>query len=405
LSDNRDKADEASAVHGRVLKLIMSRLRIAHIITKLELGGAQQNTLYTVSQLNRSLFDVALISGPGGLLDEEASAMQDVTVRFCGDLTRPIRPVADYQAFQKLREILKELKPDIVHTHSSKAGILGRLAASAENVRVLIHTYHGFGFHRHQNPGVFKLFVALEREASRRSHHLIFVSEENKKWAEELDLIQKCTTSLIRSGVDVDPLIKAKASDEFREELGIARREKAVAMIACLKTQKDPVTFVDAADIVTKKDPSVKFLLIGDGELAGAVQKRVSKMRYSRNFRHLGWRRDIPEILANIDLLVLPSLWEGLPRVIPEATISGVPVIASDIDGNREIVFEGRNGALAEPQNAKAFAEKILTALDDKWKVDPELSREVQHDYDIREMVRQQEALYLNLAMKLKVRK
>src|SRR6185369_2232517 len=136
----------------------MSRLRIVHIITKLELGGAQQNTLYTVSQLNRSLFDVALISGPGGLLDQEASAMQDVTVRFCGDLTRPIRPIADYQAFQKLREILKELKPDIVHTHSSKAGILGRLAASAENVRVLIHTYHGFGFHRHQNPGVFKLF-------------------------------------------------------------------------------------------------------------------------------------------------------------------------------------------------------------------------------------------------------
>jgi len=378
----------------------MSRLRIVHVITKLELGGAQQNTLYTVEHLNRSLFEVALIAGPGGLLDEEAGQLPDVTLRFCGELSRPIRPVADYQAFQRLRELFRELKPDIVHTHSSKAGILGRLAASAENVPVLIHTYHGFGFHRRQNPGVFKLFLAFEREASRRSHHLVFVSKENWKWAEELDLIQNCGTSLIRSGVEIDPLINARRDEAFREELGLSKKQRAVAMISCLKTQKDPLTFVEAADIVTRKDPSVKFFIAGDGELADAVQKRVSKMRYAQNFRHLGWRRDIPEILANIDLMVLPSLWEGLPRVIPEATIAGVPVVASNIDGNREVVFEGRNGVLAEPQNPKDFAEKILTALDEEWEVDPELSRNIQHEYDIREMVHQQEALYLKLSVK-----
>ena len=381
----------------------MSRLRIAHIITKLELGGAQQNTLYTVQNLNRSLFDISLIAGPGGLLDDEAASISDIDFRFCGDLSRPIRPVADYQAFQRLREMLKDLKPDVVHTHSSKAGILGRLAASAENIPILIHTYHGFGFHRHQNPGIFKLFVSLEREASRRSHHLIFVSNENFRWATELDLIQKCSTSMIRSGVDIDPLINARRDDAYREELGLSKREKAVAMIGCLKPQKDPLTFVEAADIVTQKDPSVKFLIAGDGELFDAVQKRVEKMRYKRNFRPLGWRRDIPQLLANIDLMVLTSLWEGLPRVIPEATIAGVPVIASNIDGNREVIFEGKNGTLAEPQNPKDFAEKILTALDDRWTVDEELSRKVQHEYDIREMVRQLENLYLKLAADQKV--
>jgi glycosyltransferase involved in cell wall biosynthesis len=376
----------------------MGRLRVVHIITKLELGGAQQNTLYTVLNLNRSLFEPHLISGPGGYLDDEALRLNDVSVQFCGELSRPIRPVADYQAYQQLREKLHQLKPDIVHTHSSKAGVLGRLAAAAEKVPVIIHTYHGFGFHRYQNAGVFKLFVSLEREASRRSHHLIFVSRANLKWAEELELIQKCSISVIRSGVEVDRLLQAKPSESLREQLEIPKKGRAVGMIACLKPQKDPLTFVEAADIVSRKMNSVKFLLIGDGDLADAVMRRVGKMRYGYNFKHLGWRREIPEILANLDLVVLPSLWEGLPRIIPEATIAGVPVIASDIDGIREIIFEGRNGALAAPQNAEDFAEKILTALDENWKVDPDLSQEIQHEYDIREMVRQQEALYLKLA-------
>lgn len=379
----------------------MSRLRIVHVITKLELGGAQGNTIYTVSNLNRSLFDVHLIAGPGGLLDDEVQSLKDVTVHFCGDLSRSIRPVADYHAYTRLRQLIKELHPDIVHTHSSKAGVLGRLSAAAEQVPVIIHTYHGFGFHRYQNPGVFRLYVAFEREACRRSHHLIFVSKENQKWAEELDLIQQCSTSLIRSGVEVEPLLKAKRSEELRDEWGVPRNGKAIGMIACLKPQKDPLTFVDAADRASRKFLNSKFLLIGDGELADAVARRAKKMRYPENFLHVGWIRDVPTALASLDLMVLTSLWEGLPRVIPEATIAGVPVIASNIDGNREIIFEGRNGALAEPRNAQDFAEKIVEALKEDWQVDQELSRQIQHDFDIREMVHQQEDLYLELSQSL----
>jgi len=377
----------------------MARLRVVHVITKLELGGAQQNTLYTVSNLNRSLFDVHLISGPGGMLDDEVHRLKDVDLRFSSDLSREIRPVADFHAYNQLRDLLKELQPDIVHTHSSKAGILGRLAASALNVPVIIHTYHGFGFHRFQNPGVFRLYVALEREACRRTHHLIFVSRENWKRAEELDLIQKCSASLIRSGVEIEPLLQARRSDSFREEqLGVSPKEKAIGMIACLKLQKDPVTFVEAADLVTRKNSNVKFLLFGDGDLADTVMRSVAKMKYPRSFRHLGWRRDVPEILANLDVLVLTSLWEGLPRVIPEAGIAGVPVVASNVDGNREIIFEGRNGTLAEPRDPRDFAAKIVQALKENWKVDPVLSRQLQHEFDIREMVHLQEELYLKLA-------
>jgi glycosyltransferase involved in cell wall biosynthesis len=175
-------------------------------------------------------------------------------------------------------------------------------------------------------------------------------------------------------------------------------------MIACLKPQKDPLTFVDAADRASRKFLNSKFVLIGDGELADAVARRAKKMRYPENFLHVGWTRDVPTALASLDLMVLTSLWEGLPRVIPEATIAGVPTIASNIDGNREIIFEGRNGVLAEPRNVQDFAEKIVEALKDDWQVDPELSRQVQHDFDIREMVHQQEDLYIELSQAVTAR-
>ena len=375
----------------------MARLRVVHIITKLDLGGSQANTLYSVSHLNPDLFEAHLIAGPGGLLDDEAGELLKNSLQFCGELSREIRPLADFQAFNQLREQLRELKPDIVHTHEPKAGVVGRLAASAEMTPLIVHTYHSFAFHRFQNPGVFRLSTAMEREASRRSHHLIFVSWENAKWAEELDIIQNCGTSLIRTGVEVEALLKGERSEAFREKYSVRKKAKIVAMVSPLKGQKDPLTFVEAADIVTRKEPNVKFLLFGDGEMAEAVARRAAKLQQRHLFLQAGWTRDIPQIFANIDLLIVPSLWEGLPREIAEATIAGVPVIASDVDGNREIIFHGRNGALAEPHNPEDFAEKILQALDEEWKVDPDLSRQIQHEYDIREMVHQEEALYLKL--------
>jgi glycosyltransferase involved in cell wall biosynthesis len=376
----------------------MKRLRVAHIITKLDIGGAELSTLYTVRNLNRTLFDPYLIAGPGGILDDEVGKMPDVALQFCSELSHEPKPLADLDGFQQLREILHEVKPHIVHTHWSKAGILGRLAASAENVPVIIHTYHGFGFHRFQPEGAYRLIVALEREASRRSHHLIFVSNENRKLAEALDLPGPCSVSMIRNGVEIEPFLKAERTENLRNEFEIWKRAKTVGMISSLRPQKDPFTFVEAATLVVRKKPNVKFLLFGAGELSDAVLKRAAKTLSSKNFLYAGPTRNPAEVLANLDLLVVPSLWEGLPRIIVEATISGTPVIASDVDGIREVLQEGRNGAFAEPQNAEDFAKKILLALKEDWEVDPRLSRQMQYEFDIRETLRQQELLYLNLA-------
>lgn len=376
----------------------MHRLRVAHIITRLELGGAQQNTLYTVSRLDRNLFEPVLISGKGGILDEEAQKLDGVSVHFCPSLIREIKPASDWAACHELKSLLERLKPDIVHTHSSKAGVLGRFAAHAVGVPVIIHTYHGFGFHKFQNPMVLRLYVAIEKKACRRAHHIIFVSQANLDWAIKLHLTGKCGTSLIRSGVKTRPLLDAKRSDQIRQGLGVSGDAKAVGMIACLKPQKDPLTFVEAADLVTQERADALFFLIGDGELRRQVQQRVSRMKHPDRFQLLSWRRDIPELLASLDLTVLTSLWEGLPRVIPEATIAGVPVIASDIEGNREIVLEGGNGALAQPRNAADFAEKITAALQNHWSVDTDFSRQICEEFDIDRMVSQQQDLYLKMS-------
>ena len=377
--------------------MLTQRIRVAHVITLLELGGAQQNTLYTVGHLDRQVYEPHLITGKGGMLDEEALQL-GVPVHFCTSLVREIQPFADIRAFRQLKNMFRELQPQIVHTHSSKAGVLGRLAAKAAGVPHIVHTYHGFGFHRFQNPLLFRLYLAAERAACKRTEHLIFVSEGNRRWAEELHITNGCSSSLIRSGVEVSRYLHSVKNNLAFKEFGIPQDAKIVGMIACLKPQKDPLTFVDAANLVMQKIPDVYFLLIGDGELRDQVNRRAAGLKDPSRFIAPGWRRDTDQLLANMDLLVLTSLWEGLPRVIPEATLSGIPVIASNIEGNQEVIHEGKNGALAQPENSQDFAEKIIHALEKKWKVDRSIRDSVEKEFSIDEMVRQQEILYQKLA-------
>jgi glycosyltransferase involved in cell wall biosynthesis len=373
------------------------RLRIVHVITKLELGGAQQNTLYTVSHLNRELFEPHLVTGKGGLLDQDALNVPNLTVHFCPHLVREIQPFADIRAFLFLKRLFEQLRPQIVHTHSSKAGILGRLAAHAAGVPNIIHTYHGFGFHRFQNPLLFRLYVRAEKIACKYTQHLVFVGKDNWKWAEELQLGNGCSASLIRSGVETERFLNSARNNLLKKELLIPEAGKVVGMIACLKPQKDPITYVEAADQVMQQIPNAYFLLIGDGDLKNEVNRKIAKLSHPDRFICLGWRRDPDQLLPILNLLVLTSLWEGVPRVVPEATLAGIPVIATDIEGTREVVFEGKNGTLVQPGNWRALAEKIAEALQHEWKVDSQLQKEIQQEFSIEEMVKKQERLYLSL--------
>lgn len=385
----------------------MSKIAVIHVITKLELGGAQQNTLYTVSHLNRERFEPYLISGPGGVLDAEAAQL-GVNLYFVDALRREINPFLDLLALCQIIQVIRSIKrshagtPVLVHTHSSKAGILGRLAAFFSGVNVIIHTYHGFGFHDHQNKVLRWIYISLEKGMRKLTRQLVFVSRSNAEKALQLGIISN-SPLLIRSGISFS-LFKKEGQNgrNIRMELNLPLSIPLVTMVACFKEQKAPLDFILAASHVLNQFPASHFLLVGDGELRSSIEDAIKRSKINRGVTLLGWRRDVSEILASSNIFVLTSLWEGLPRVLIEARLSALPVVTTDIEGADEMVEEGKNGFVVRKKDYLALAEKVLYLLKNPLVARRmgEDGRNVPHEFNIDAMVQKQENLYLDLIEK-----
>jgi glycosyltransferase involved in cell wall biosynthesis len=378
-----------------------TRARVLHVITQLELGGAQQNTLYTCAHLDRGRFEPLLACGPGGYLDDEARALPDVPVHFVPSLVRPVRPLSDLGALRALVALFRRERPAIVHTHSSKAGIVGRWAARLAGVPKVVHSIHGFGFHDGQRPAVRAAFVAAERWTARATDAFIAVSRANLRQGAALGLFPESKCRVIRSGIALDRFRGAsRHAGRLRGELGIAADDPLVGMIACLKPQKAPLDFVATAARVLDRMPRATFVLAGDGELRGDVERAIARVPGGpARIRLLGWRRDTEALLADLDVLLLTSRWEGLPRVIPEAMAAGRPVVATAVDGTPEAVDEGRTGYLAPAGDTVLMAERLveLLASPERRAAMGEAGRVRAEEWDIDAMVRAQEALYEEL--------
>ncbi len=382
----------------------IQKLRVAHIITQLELGGAQQNTLYTVGHLNSEHFEPLLICGPGGILDEEAKAGAWPThfVRF---LARPVNPAKDILAFVAVYQLLRNLKPHNVHTHSSKAGILGRLAAYLAGVPIIIHTFHGFGFTPGQSGPVRRLFILLEKACARLSTHLVFVSRDNEEEARALGIDGGKPESLIRSGIVMAPHpapspSRGEGGSGIRSELGISPDVWLVVSVGNFKPQKNPLDLVKTADAVVARDPSVHFLLVGDGELRPSVEKYVQSQGIAAQIHFLGWRQDVPMIMSASNAFLLTSLWEGLPRALVEAAAAGLPAVAYAVNGVNDILVEGETGFPVPARDTGAAAEKILWIKSHPQEAKRLAQRarvRIEKEFDIDKMVRAQEELYAHL--------
>ena len=296
----------------------MSRAKVIHVVTRLDLGGAQQNTLYTAAHLDPARFDCLVVTGRGGTLDAEAErAVAPARVRFLDPLVREVRPGSDLLALLELISLFSSERPDVVHTHSSKAGVLGRLAAAVAGVPVVVHTYHGFGFHDRQGWWAKRLYVWLERLCCRASDRLIFVSKANVEYARAHGLSGVDKAALIRSGVKLSEFPAAVADPaKKRAEAGIGRHRPLVVSIGNLKPQKNPGDFVAMAQKVSATVPDANFLFIGDGPLRPRLEYQIIASGLSSSLTLAGWRRDAAELLAVSDVFVMTSLWEGLPRAL-----------------------------------------------------------------------------------------
>ena len=352
-------------------------MKIVHIITRLILGGAQENTLITCKELAERGHDVTLITGPAigpeGELFEHTKNQKYKTI-VVDSLRRQINPLYDIPAYNQLKKLLAEIQPDIVHTHSAKAGILGRLAASklkTKNSKLkTIHGVHGLSFHEYQNLLLNKFYIAAERMAAKKTDAFICVADAmtKKSLAVGIGKPEQYTTaySAIEEDDFLNPIAENQKS-EFRKQYNIPDDAVVLVSIARLFHLKGHKYIIASAKNIAPRFEKAIWLFVGDGILKEDLQKQIADAGLSDKFRFTGLlpTSQMPLVIQSSDILVHCSLREGLARVLPQAMLCGKSAISFDIDGASEVVNPD-TGRLVEPENVEQLADACAELIADE---------------------------------------
>lgn len=384
----------------------LKKLRILHIITRLELGGAQKNVLDIVTLLDKNRYEIYLVSSDKGYLVKDARALPGIKTILLSSLARPINLFADIVTLFKLAFLFKKEHIALVHTHSSKAGVLGRWAAKLSGVSLIVHTIHGWSFHDHLNFLTKSFYTFLERITAKFTDRLIAVSRSDIQKGLRSAIGRVDKYALIRYGIERQKFLDCNIDIvQKKKQLGLNVDSPVVGMVACFKPQKAPQEFVRAASLVIKRNPKAQFLLVGDGVLRKRIECLIVDLNLKENFLLTGWRQDIAQILACLDVLVLSSLWEGSPRVLLEAMCSKLPIVAYNVDGVREVIKDGVNGFLVRPKDFTALAERINRLIEDEDLLKKMGMRGfnmvMNNGYQAEQMLKDLDDLYCDLSSKL----
>lgn len=381
-------------------------MKIVHIITRLILGGAQENTLLTVEGLHhRHRDDVILITGPaegpeGDLFTRAES--QGFVVERMPELVRAIKPGTDWAAYRALQKSIRRHKPDVVHTHSSKAGIVGRAAAWQEKVPAVVHTIHGMPFGRFEKWHKNALYIGVERWAAKRCHAIVSVADAMSEQAIDAGVGRPEQFLTVYSGMDVDAFLNPPRSrEEVRAELGLKPEDVAFATVARLFELKGHDDILAVAPEILKTNSNVRFVFIGDGILRDRFKADAKRagIEHAIIFTGLVPPGRIPELIGAVDAVVHPSLREGLARVLPQSLIVGRPVISYDIDGAKEVVIP-TTGHLLSPQDLEGLKAAIIDLAGDPEKralMGSEGRRRFAHQFRKETMTDELRALYERL--------
>jgi glycosyltransferase involved in cell wall biosynthesis len=346
-------------------------MKIVHIITRLIIGGAQENTLLSCEGQHDRGHDVTLITGPG--IGPEGSLMQRAKgygyrVIEIDEMRRSILPVKDFRTYLRLVQVLKELKPDVVHTHSSKAGIIGRWAADKARVPVIIHTIHGLAFTASTSRIVNTIYRQLERQAAPLTTKIVCVADAMAEQSLKGGVGQRDQYVTVYSGMETRAFLEPRISRaEMRRMLKLEEHHVAVGTIARLFNLKGHDDLIDIAPALCKKYPDLRFLWVGDGSLRSVYEWHIEKLGLKDRFILTGLVKpqEIPNFTGAMDILVHPSRREGLARALPQGQLAGCPVICYDIDGNAEGLIDGQTGFVIEPFRKEQLAERIGVLMDD----------------------------------------
>ncbi len=405
-------------------------MRVTHVITRLIVGGAQENTIATVLGLQaKADLQVDLISGPtsgpegsleatlhpGSIClrrvrndqlaegdDAPAGGRCSPLLTIIPELVRPIRPWLDCRALQKLTKIFHETKPDIVHTHSGKAGILGRLAARRAGVPIILHTIHGPSFGSFQNSFANFIFRSAEKYAAQCTTHFISVADAMTKDYLAAGIGSPKKYTRIFSGFSLEPFLTASNDLSFRKELGIEPEDFVVGKIARLFELKGHDDLFVIAPQLVRRFPQTKFLLVGDGLWRNRFELRACALGLEKNFIFTGLisPNEVPRHVGIMNALVHLSRREGLPRALPQALAAARPVITYDCDGANEVCIPNETGFLVRPGDKEDLTEKIIRLIND-----PTLCKRlggagqamVKNNFSVEQMVETIFSLYVKL--------
>jgi glycosyltransferase involved in cell wall biosynthesis len=406
-------------------------LKVIHIITRLIVGGAQENTVATVlglrqrsadgSSASSDRIEVNLLSGPtvgpeGSLESRLQAAFGDMppedgtpNLVIVPELVRPVHPLKDWLALRRLEKILREQRPDIVHTHSGKAGVLGRLAARRAGVPVIIHTIHGPSFGNFQNAAANFIFRAAEKYAARATTHFVVVADAMKEQYLAAGIGQPGQYTKIFSGFPLEPFLAAKNDLELRRKLGIEPGDLVIGKIARLFKLKGHDDLFAVAPELVRQNPKIKFLLVGDGEWRGRFENLARTLGLEKHFIFTGLVPpvEVPRYVGIMDALVHLSSREGLPRALPQALAAGKPVVAYDCDGAREVCLDGQTGFLVQPGDLTTLKNRLLQLASDaalREKLGWSGQDFVRENFAVEKMVDAIYNLYLKLAAERGIR-
>jgi len=352
------------------------KTRVMHIITRMDRGGSAQNTLLTCLGL-RDNYQMILIHGPtkeSNMGDQERYTINTQLeylkkgngfVILNPYLIREISPKEDLLAFLWLLKIIRYHRPSIVHTHTSKAGVLGRLAAFLCGVRIIVHTPHGHVFYGHFSPMKARIFLWIERMMGLITTRIVALTENEKNDYIRFSVYPSRKITTIHSGIQVDIFMNPTIPPQLKKkELGLDPDAPVIGTAGWISKVKGSINLLMAMNRVWEKHPSCQLVFAGRGELESMMKDTAKKITYPEKVLLLGWRNDMPDIMHMLDLFVLPSLNEGMGRVVVEAMSAGKPVIASRVGGIVDLVKHGENGYLVTPGDIDELAHAIIDLLD-----------------------------------------
>lgn len=346
------------------------KIKVMRVIARLNIGGPAIQAILLTAHLDQKAFESLLVSGveaeyEGNML--ELAAEKNVELVILPQLGREINPVRDLMTILKLYRLIKKERPLIVHTHTAKAGTVGRLAARLAGVPVIVHTFHGHVFHSYFSPAKTRLFIRIERFLARFSNRVITVSQRLKEEIADYGIAKPAKIEVVPLGFELKPFLEA-SDGKFRRELGLSDEVKLVGIVGRLTKVKNHEFFLRVASKVAANFPAARFIIVGDGELRQELEEFTAELGLSDKVVFTGWRKNMPQVYASLNVVALTSLNEGTPVTLIEAMAAGCPVVATNVGGVPDLVVHDENGYLADSLEIDEFAGYVLTLLNDPFK-------------------------------------